>query len=221
MKARVFIILALFAVSSCFFFASVKEEKEEFNEKIKELEKELEKLRELYLEHLNKTQNDQILEEYGRKGVSALDQKVNIKYTKGILPNKFNVWLHNFGKNLNVNEELKTKIYDKLAEIKKDQTGEIMTEKFLFGGSQANNVEYILLLGKHDPETDKTSVAIAKVKTSLTISESILVVESATGKTTEKTVVVQPEDFKDDDIQLITSLCEYICITSLKSFFTK
>ena len=221
MKARVFIILALFAVSSCFFFASVEEEKEEFNEKIKELEKELEKLRELYLEHLNKTQNDQILEEYGRKGVSALDQKVNIKYTKGILPNKFNIWLQNFGKNLNVNEELKTKIYEKLAEIKKDQTGEIMTEKFLFGGAQANNVEYILLLGKHDPETDKTSVAIAKVKTSLTISESILVVESATGKTTEKTVVVQPEDFKDDDIQLITSLCEYICITSLKSFFTK
>lgn len=221
MKARVFIILALFAVSSCFFFASVKEEKEEFNEKIKELEKELEKLRELYLEHLNKTQNDQILEEYGRKGVSALDQKVNIKYTKGILPNKFNIWLQNFGKNLNVNEELKTKIYEKLEEIKKDQTGEIMTEKFLFGGAQANNVEYILLLGKHDPETDKTSVAIAKVKTSLTISESILVVESATGKTTEKTVVVQPEDFKEDDIKLITSLCEYICITSLKSFFTK
>ena len=221
MKARVFIILALFAVSSCFFFASVKEEKEEFNEKIKELEKELEKLRELYLEHLNNTQNDQILEEYGRKGVSALDQKVNIKYTKGILPNKFNIWLQNFGKNLNVNEELKTKIYEKLEEIKKDQTGEIMTEKFLFGGAQANNVEYILLLGKHDPETDKTSVAIAKVKTSLTISESILVVESATGKTTEKTVVVQPEDFKEDDIKLITSLCEYICITSLKSFFTK
>lgn len=220
MKAHAFIILAILAVSSCFLVNIDDPEIEAFKEKIKILEKDLENLRELYLEQLNKTENEEILEEYGKKGVSALDQKVTARFTKGISAGKkYNTWISNFGKNLQIDEELKNKIYEKLNEIKNDQTGEFVTEKFLFGGSQANKLEYILLLAKHDPKTDKTSVALARVKTAITISESFLVLEKETGEVSEKSVVVQPENFTEDDIKLITSLCEYIAITSFKSFF--
>ena len=48
---------------------------------------------------------------------------------------------------MHVESELKEKIANKLYEIQNDQTGEIITEKFMFGGA-SNDVRYIFIMGK-------------------------------------------------------------------------
>ena len=48
---------------------------------------------------------------------------------------------------MHVESELKEKIANKLYEIQNDQTGEIITKKFMFGGA-SNDVRYIFIMGK-------------------------------------------------------------------------
>lgn len=56
-----------------------------------------------------------------------------------------------------VESELKEKIANKLYEIQNDQTGEIITEKFMFGGA-SNDVRYIFIMEKKT-STQESSIS--------------------------------------------------------------
>ena len=58
---------------------------------------------------------------------------------------------------MHVESELKEKIANKLYEIQNDQTGEIITEKFMFGGA-SNDVRYIFIMGKKT-STQESSIS--------------------------------------------------------------
>ena len=106
----------------------------------------------------------------------------------------------------------------KLFEIQNDQTGEIITEKFMFGGA-ADDVRYCFIMGRKDFDTGKITSTI--VTAQITLSKNLLIMEITTGKVTEKHVIVKPEESDDIDIQIIKSLCEYVAIKGLYSFFMK
>ena len=53
---------------------------------------------------------------------------------------------------MEINGEMKDNISKKLFEIQNDQTGEIITEKFMFGGA-ADDVRYCFVMGRKDDHT--------------------------------------------------------------------
>ena len=119
---------------------------------------------------------------------------------------------------MHVESELKEKIANKLYEIQNDQTGEIITEKFMFGGA-SNDVRYIFIMGKKNLDTGKFYLASTIVTAQITLSKNLLIMETTTGTITEKKEEIKPEEFDDIDIQLIKSLCEYIAIKGMVNFF--
>ena len=119
---------------------------------------------------------------------------------------------------MHVESELKEKIANKLYEIQNDQTGEIITEKFMFGGA-SNDVRYIFIMGKKNLDTGKFYLASTIVTGQITLSKNLLIMETTTGTITEKKEEIKPEEFDDIDIQLIKSLCEYIAIKGMVNFF--
>ena len=119
---------------------------------------------------------------------------------------------------MHVESELKEKIANKLYEIQNDQTGEIITEKFMFGGA-SNDVRYIFIMGKKNLDTGKFYLASTIVTAQMTLSKNLLIMETTTGKITEKKEEIKPQEFDDIDIQLIKSLCEYIAIKGMVNFF--
>ena len=119
---------------------------------------------------------------------------------------------------MHVESELKEKIANKLYEIQNDQTGEIITEKFMFGGA-SNDVRYIFIMGKKNLDTGKFYLASTIVTAQMTLSKNLLIMETTTGTITEKKEEIKPEEFDDIDIQLIKSLCEYIAIKGMVNFF--
>ena len=108
---------------------------------------------------------------------------------------------------MHVESELKEKIANKLYEIQNDQTGEIITEKFMFGGA-SNDVRYIFIMGKKNLDTGKFYLASTIVTAQITLSKNLLNMETTTGTITEKKEEIKPEEFDDIDIQLIKSLCD-------------
>ena len=115
---------------------------------------------------------------------------------------------------------MKDNISKKLFEIQNAQTGEIITEKFMFGGA-ADDVRYCFIMGRKDLDTGKITLASTIVTAQITLSKNLLIMETTTGKVREKHVIVKPEEFDDIDIQIIKSLCEYVAIKGLYSFFMK
>ena len=86
---------------------------------------------------------------------------------------------------MHVESELKEKIANKLYEIQNDQTGEIITEKFMFGGA-SNDVRYIFIMGKKNLDTGKFYLASTIVTAQITLSKNLLIMETATGTMMEK-----------------------------------
>ena len=156
MKGYLFFLVAMIAISGCLSAPSNKE-MEEFAEKVIKVAEQLNKLRKEFIESLNQTSNEKILEEYTTKGVSALNQQVQAKFSKGIRPDKYQVVINNLLRDMHVESELKEKIANKLYEIQNDQTGEIITEKFMFGGA-SNDVRYIFIMGKKT-STQESSIS--------------------------------------------------------------
>lgn len=217
MKGYLFFLVAMIAISGCLSAPSNKE-MEEFAEKVIKVAEQLNKLRKEFIESLNQTSNEKILEEYTTKGVSALNQQVQAKFSKGIRPDKYQVVINNLLRDMHVESELKEKIANKLYEIQNDQTGEIITEKFMFGGA-SNDVRYIFIMGKKNLDTGKFYLASTIVTAQITLSKNLLIMETTTGTITEKKEEIKPEEFDDIDIQLIKSLCEYIAIKGMVNFF--
>lgn len=154
------------------------------------------------------------------KGVSALNQQVQAKFSKGIRGDKYQTVINNLLRDMYVESELKEKIANKLYEIQNDQTGEIITEKFMFGGA-SNDVRYIFVMGKKDLNTGKFYLASTIVSAEITLSKNLLIMETTTGTITERKEEIKPEEFDEIDIQLIKSLCEYIAIKGMVNFFIK
>ena len=84
----------MIAISGCLSAPSNKE-MEEFAEKVIKVAEQLNKLRKEFIESLNQTSNEKILEEYTTKGVSALNQQVQAKFSKGIRTDKYQVVINN------------------------------------------------------------------------------------------------------------------------------
>ena len=76
-------------------------------------------------------------------------------------------------------------------------------------------------MGRKDLDTGKITLASTIVSAHITLSKTLLIMETTTGKVTEKHDVVPPEKFDEIDIKLIKSLCEYVTIKRLYSFFMK
>ena len=94
MKGYLFFLVAMIAISGCLSAPSNKE-MEEFAEKVIKVAEQLNKLRKEFIESLNQTSNEKIFEEYTTKGVSALNQQVQAKFSKGIRPDKYQVVINN------------------------------------------------------------------------------------------------------------------------------
>ena len=71
----------MIAISGCLSAPSNKE-MEEFAEKVIKVAEQLNKLRKEFIESLNQTSNEKILEEYTTKGVYALNQKFRPSFPK-------------------------------------------------------------------------------------------------------------------------------------------
>ena len=65
-------------------------------------------------------------------------------------------------------------ISKKLFEIQNDQTGEIITEKFMFGGA-ADDVRYCFIMGRKDLDTGKITLASTIVTAQITLSKNLLI----------------------------------------------
>ena len=219
MKGYLFFLLAIIAMCG-YLSAPSGKEMEEIAKKVIEVAEQLNKLREMYIESLNQTSNEKILEEYTTKGVSALNQQVQAKFSKGIRGDKYQTVINNLLRDMYVESELKEKIANKLYEIQNDQTGEIITEKFMFGGA-SNDVRYIFVMGKKDLNTGKFYLASTIVSAEITLSKNLLIMETTTGKKTERKEEIKPGGFDEIDIELIKSLCEYIAIKGMVNFFSK
>ena len=61
-------------------------------------------------------------------------------------------------------------------------------------------------MGRKDLDTGKITLASTIVTAQITLSKNLLIMETTTGKVTEKHVIVKPEEFDDIDIQIIKSL---------------
>ena len=94
MKGYLFFLVAMIAISGCLSAPSNKE-MEEFAEKVIKVAEQFNKLRKEFIESLNQTSNKKILEEYTTKGVSALNQQVQAKFSKGIRPDKYQDVINN------------------------------------------------------------------------------------------------------------------------------
>lgn len=179
-----------------------------------EIAEQLEQLQEVFIQSLNQTSNQKILEEYTTKGVSALNQQVQAKFSQGIRPNRYEIFVLRLLDGMEIEPEMKENIAKKLNEIQNDKKGDIITDKFMFGGAN-NDVKYIFVMGRKDLDTGKITLVSAQI----TLTKNLLIMETTTGEITEKHEVVKPEEFDNIDIQLIKSLCEYVAINGLYSFF--
>ena len=92
MKGYLFFLVAMIAISGCLSAPSNKE-MEEFAETVIKVA----------------ASNEKILEEYTTKGVSALNQQVQAKFSKGIRPDKYQVVINNLLRDMHVESELKEK----------------------------------------------------------------------------------------------------------------
>ena len=220
MKGYLLVLFALIATSECLLAMPSAQKVEEFAKKILEVAEQLAKLQEEFLSSLNKTSNQKILEQYTTKGVTALNQQVSAKLSQGIRPSRYTIFVGRLLESMEINGEMKDNISKKLFEIQNDQTGEIITEKFMFGGA-ADDVRYCFIMGRKDLDTGKITLASTIVTAQITLSKNLLIMETTTGKVTEKHVIVKPEEFDDIDIQIIKSHCEYVAIKGLYSFFMK
>lgn len=220
MKGYLFVLFALIATSECLLAMPSATEVEEFAKKVLAVAEQLAKLQEEFLTSLNKTSNQKILEQYTTKGITALNQQVSAKLSQGIRVKRYEVFVGRLLESMEINGEMRDNIAKKLYEIQNDKTGEIITEKFMFRGA-ADDVRYVFIMGRKDLDTGKITLASTIVSAHITLSKTLLIMETTTGKVTEKHDVVPPEEFDEIDIKLIKSLCEYVAIKGLYSFFMK
>ena len=219
MKRYIITLLALFTLSSCFFLSveEPKTEEELFAEKAQIFAETVTALYNKYIEDAEKANNTVILEKI--RGITGLDQQVQVKFTRGIYPKKFDLWIKSFMKPIDADEELREKIIAKLHDIEKDTTGEVFADKFFYGNQAADHASFIYIMGRRDQKTQKTYVAYGKVEAKVQITERILIQEVETGDVKEEKILVKPEDYDEEEIKLVKMVCEYVAADSLKKFF--
>ena len=165
MKGYLFVLFALIATSECLLAMPSATEVEEFAKKVLEVVEQLAKLQEEFLTSLNKTSNQKILEQYTTKGITALNQQVSAKLSQGIRVNRYEIFVGRLLESMEINGEIRDNIAKKLYEIQNDKTGEIITEKFMFGGA-ADDVRYAFIMGRKDLDTGKITLASTIVSAS-------------------------------------------------------
>ena len=219
MKGYFLTLVTLFTVSSCFLLAGSNLSPEEalFAEKIKVFAESVESLYKSFIEDLASKNKTEEIERY--RQITGVSQQTQIKMTKSIKPTGFDKWVGNLLKKFDADDELKAKISKKLFEIEQDKTGEVFAEKILFGNQKADHVSFFYLMGIRDQTTQRTTVAYGFVNAQVDIKEKILIQETDTGYVKEQEVVVNPEDFNEDDMKAIYLLCEYTAVQRLKNFF--
>lgn len=219
MKGYIITFIALFTLSSCFFLAAEEPQQEEqrFAEKAQMFAEAIETLYTKFINEAKQANDTVVLEKI--RGITALNQEVSVKWSKGVYPKKFDLWVKSFMKKVDAEDELREKIIAKLNEIQKDTTGEIFAEKFLYGNQEADQVSFIYIMGRRDQATQKTHVASAMVNASVKITERILIQEVESGEVKEENILVKPEDYDEKEIQLVKLICEYVAANSMKNFF--
>ena len=219
MKGYIITFIALFTLSSCFFLAAEEPKSEEqlFAEKAQKFAEAAEALYTSFIEEAKKANDTVVLEKM--RGISALNQEVSIKWSRGVYPKKFDLWVKSFLKKIDAEDELKEQIIAKLNDIQKDTTGEIFAEKFLYGNQAADHASFIYIMGRRDQATQKTYVAYSRVDASVKITERILIQEVESGNVKEESVLVKPEDYDEKEIKMVKLICEYISANSMKNFF--